>query len=229
VLAPDHPWIKEHPEWFDWRPDGTIKFAENPPKKYEDIVNVHFYREALPALWYALRDVVLFWVGQGREDLPRRQPAHQAVPVLGVADPRGQRPAPGRDLPGRGLHPAEGDEALAKLGFTQSYSYFTWRNTKYELTEYLTELTQGRAKDYMRPNFFANTPDINPVYLQTGGRAGFRVRPGGDALGALRPLLRLRALRGDAGAGQGGVSRQREVPDQAWDWDRPGTSATTSG
>ena len=89
--SPDHPWIKDHPEWFDWRPDGTIKFAENPPKKYEDIVNVHFYREAFPSIWHALRDVVLFWVGAWRSDLPRRQPAHQAIPVLGVADPRGAR------------------------------------------------------------------------------------------------------------------------------------------
>ncbi len=84
--SPDHPWIKEHPEWFDWRPDGTIKYAENPPKKYEDIVNVHFYRDAFPSLWYALRDVVAVLGRARRADLPRRQPAHQAVPVLGVDD-----------------------------------------------------------------------------------------------------------------------------------------------
>ena len=87
--SPDHPWIKEHPEWFDWLPDGSIRYAENPPKKYEDIVNVHFYGDAFPSLWLALRDVVLFWVEPRRQDLPRRQPAHQAVSVLAVADPRG--------------------------------------------------------------------------------------------------------------------------------------------
>ncbi len=174
--APDHPWIKEHPEWFDWRPDGTIKFAENPPKKYEDIVNVHFYREALPAIWYELRDTVLFWVDQGvkifRVDNPHTKPfpfwewlirevndRHPDVIFLAEAFTRPKVMA-----------------RLAKLGYQQSYSYFTWRNTKHELTEYLTELTQGPARDYMRPNFFANTPDINPVYLQTGGRAGFQVR-----------------------------------------------------
>ena len=109
--SPDHPWIKEHPEWFDWRPDGTIKYAENPPKKYEDIVNVHFYRQALPvALVRAARRRAVLG-GARREDLPRRQPAHQAVPVLGMDDPRGAGPLSRRDLPRRGLHPAEGDEA----------------------------------------------------------------------------------------------------------------------
>ena len=174
--APDHPWIKEHPEWFDWRPDGTIKYAENPPKKYEDIVNVHFYREALPSIWYALRDIVLFWVDQGvktfRVDNPHTKPVpfwewmirevldrHPDVVFLAEAF---TRPKMMRQL--------------AKVGFTQSYSYFTWRNTKQELMEYLTELTQDEPKEYMRPNFFANTPDINPVYLQTSGRAGFQVR-----------------------------------------------------
>jgi hypothetical protein len=113
---------------------------------------------------------------QGRQDLSRRQPAHQAGAVLGVDDPRGAGPPPGRHFPVGGVHPAEDDAPLAKVGFTQSYSYFTWRNHKAELIEYLTELTRPESRLYMRPNFFANTPDINPVYLQTGGRAGFQVR-----------------------------------------------------
>ena len=104
--SPDHPWIKEHPEWFDWRPDGTIKYAENPPKKYEDIVNFHFYREAIPAIWLAMRDMFLHWCAHGVKHLPRRQPAHQALPVLGMGDRRGPGEAPRRDLPRRGLHPA---------------------------------------------------------------------------------------------------------------------------
>ena len=105
---------------------------------------------------------------------------------------------------------------LAKVGFTQSYSYFTWRNTKAELTEYLTELTTTECRDYMRPNFFVNTPDINPIFLQTSGRAGFRTRLvlAATPRRQLRHLQRLRALRGDAGAGQGGVSQLREVRDQ---------------
>jgi starch synthase (maltosyl-transferring) len=174
--APDHPWIKEHPEWFDWRPDGTIRYAENPPKKYEDIVNVHFYRDALPSIWFALRDVVLFWIGHGvrifRVDNPHTKPVpfwewmirevldrHPEVIFLSEAFTRPKMM-----------------KQLAKVGFTQSYSYFTWRNTKSELIEYLVELTAGEPKEYLRPNFFANTPDINPIYLQTSGRAGFQAR-----------------------------------------------------
>ncbi len=174
--SPDHPWIKEHPEWFDWRADGTIKFAENPPKKYEDIVNVHFYREAFPSLWLALRDVILFWVNKGvkifRVDNPHTKPfpfwewlirsvqdRHPEVLFLSEAF---TRPKPMK--------------LLAKLGFTQSYTYFTWRDTKPELTDYLTELTQGETPEFFRPNFFVNTPDINPTYLQTSGRPGFQAR-----------------------------------------------------
>lgn len=174
--SPDHPWIKEHPEWFDWRPDGTVKFAENPPKKYEDIVNVHFYRDAIPDLWFALRDVVLHWIEHGvkifRVDNPHTKPfpfwewmiediriEHPDVIFLAEAF---TRPKVMR--------------RLAKVGFSQSYSYFTWRNTKAELTEYLEELTQEESRHYMRPNFFANTPDINPVFLQHSGRPGFRTR-----------------------------------------------------
>lgn len=174
--SPDHPWLKQHPEWFDWRPDGTIKYAENPPKKYEDIVNVHFYRDAIPSLWLALRDIVLFWIGHGvkifRVDNPHTKPLPFWEWMIGEV---------------RAMHPeviflAEAFtrpkmmKRLAKVGFTQSYSYFTWRETKSELTEYLTELTTGDMPDIMQPNFFANTPDINPVFLQTGGRAGHRIR-----------------------------------------------------
>ncbi len=174
--SPDHPWIKDNPAWFDWRPDGSIKFAENPPKKYEDIVNVHFYREALPSIWLALRDVVLFWVSHGvkifRVDNPHTKPlpfwewmigevraAHPEVLFLAEAFTRPKMM-----------------KRLAKVGFTQSYSYFTWRTTKAELSEYLTELTAGDMPYVMRPNFFVNTPDINPVPLQDGKRAGYRTR-----------------------------------------------------
>src|SRR5690606_7022090 len=158
------------------RPDGTIKFAENPPKKYEDIVNVHFYRDAFPGLWFALRDVVLFWVARGvrifRVDNPHTKPFPFWEWLIGEV--RAQHP----DV----IFLAEAFTRpkvmarLAKLGFSQSYSYFTWRNTKTELEEYLVELTQGPNLQTMRPNFFVNTPDINPRYLQTSGRPGFRTR-----------------------------------------------------
>ena len=174
--SPDHPWIREHPEWFDWRPDGTIKFAENPPKKYEDIVNVHFYREAIPGLWFALRDIVLFWIGQGvtifRVDNPHTKP----FPFWEwmIAEVRARHPE--TIFLSEAFTRPKVMKRLAKVGFNQSYTYFTWRNTKEELTEYLTELTQDECRHTMRPNFFANTPDINPRFLQTSGRPGFRTR-----------------------------------------------------
>jgi starch synthase (maltosyl-transferring) len=175
--SPDHPWLKEHPGWFAWRPDGSMKYAENPPKKYEDIVNVDFYATAaIPSLWLALRDVVAFWIAQGvrifRVDNPHTKPLPFWEWLIG-------------DI--RALHPdvlflAEAFTRpklmyrLAKLGFTQSYTYFTWRNTKAELTEYLTELTTTEAREFFRPHFFVNTPDINPYFLQTSGRTGFLIR-----------------------------------------------------
>jgi len=175
--SPDHPWLKDHPDWFAWRPDGSMKYAENPPKRYEDIVNVDFYAKgAKPALWLALRDVVLFWVKQGvrlfRVDNPHTKP----FPFWEwlIADVRGRHP----DV----LFLAEAFtrprimEHLAKLGFSQSYTYFTWRNTKRELTDYFTELNQTPVADYFRPHCFVNTPDINPTYLHTSGRPGFLVR-----------------------------------------------------
>jgi starch synthase (maltosyl-transferring) len=174
--SPDHPWIKDHPEWFDWRPDGTIKYAENPPKKYEDIVNVHFYGQALPDLWYALRDVVLFWINHGvtifRVDNPHTKPFPFWEWMIGEVKAR----HPEVIFLSEAFTRPKVMKRLAKLGFSQSYSYFTWRNTKSELQTYLTELTTETCRHYMRPNFFANTPDINPYYLQENGRPGFQVR-----------------------------------------------------
>jgi starch synthase (maltosyl-transferring) len=171
----DHPWIKEHPEWFDWRADGSIKFAENPPKKYEDIVNPNFY-SGLPKLWLALRDVVLFWIEQGvkifRVDNPHTKPVPFWEWMIGEVRAR----HPEVIFLAEAFTRPKMMRRLAKAGFSQSYTYFTWRNTKRELTEYLTELTQTEMKEYFRPNFFANTPDINPVILQTGGRPAFMIR-----------------------------------------------------
>ena len=175
--SPDHPWLREHPDWFRWRPDGSLRYAENPPKKYEDIVNPDFYAEAaMPALWFALRDAVQFWVDQGvrifRVDNPHTKP----LPFWHwmIADIRGRRPEV--------IFLAEAFTRpklmyrLAKVGFSQSYTYFTWRNTKPEIIEYLTELNAPPVRDFFRPNFFVNTPDINPPFLQTSGRPGFLIR-----------------------------------------------------
>lgn len=175
--SPDHPWLQEHPGWFAWRPDGSLRYAENPPKKYEDIVNVDFYAEdAIPDLWQALRDVVLFWAAQGVRAFRVDNPHTKPFPFWEwlIATVRGRYP----DV----LFLSEAFTRpkpmyrLAKLGFSQSYTYFTWRHGKQEFTDYLTELTQSPVAEYFRPHFFVNTPDINPHFLQQAGRPGFLIR-----------------------------------------------------
>jgi len=175
--SPDHPWLREHPEWFDWRPDGTIKYAENPPKKYQDIVNVDFYRPgSVPSLWSALRDVVLFWAEEGvrlfRVDNPHTKP----LPFWEwlIADIRARHPD--TIFLSEAFTRPKMMYRLAKIGFGQSYTYFTWRNEKREIEAYLTELTTTAPKAFFRPHFFVNTPDINPPFLQTGGRAAHLIR-----------------------------------------------------
>jgi starch synthase (maltosyl-transferring) len=172
--SPDHPWLKEHPEWFFRRPDGTLKYAENPPKRYQDIYNADFGSEDWRGLWQALHDVVLHWVGCGitvfRVDNPHTKPVafwewligevrreHPEVIFLSEAF---TRPAP--------------MTTLAKAGFAQSYTYFTWKNTRWELLEFLGQLLDWR--EFYRPNCFANTPDILHEYLQAGGRPAFEAR-----------------------------------------------------
>ena len=174
--APDHPWVREHPEWFRFRPDGTIKYAENPPKKYEDIVNVDFDNPDGKGLWTELRDTVLFWIGQGvrtfRVDNPHTKPLAFWEWLIREVKTR----CPEAIFLAEAFTRPKMMRALAKCGFTQSYTYFTWRNTKWELTDYLTELTGYPARGFFRPNFFTNTPDILPVFLQEGGRPAFRIR-----------------------------------------------------
>ena len=175
--SPDHPWLKSHPDWFTWRPDGTIRYAENPPKKYQDIVNVDFYAGgAVPKLWLALRDVVMFWVNEGVKVFRVDNPHTKPMPFWEwlIADVRG-RDASVIFLAEAFTRPKP-MYRLAKVGFSQSYSYFTWRHTKQEFTDYLTELSQEAPKDFFRPHFFVNTPDINPYFLQRSGRAGFVLR-----------------------------------------------------
>jgi starch synthase (maltosyl-transferring) len=174
--SPDHPWLREHPEWFNRRPDGTLKYAENPPKRYQDIYNLNFESGSWRELWDAIREVVLFWVGHGvkifRVDNPHTKPiafwewlvrdvqaAHPDTIFLAEAFTRPAVMA-----------------TLAKAGFSQSYTYFTWRNAKAGLQEYVTQLTGSEMLEFFRPNFFANTPDILHAYLQAGGRPAFEAR-----------------------------------------------------
>ncbi|MFP5424859.1 MAG: alpha-1,4-glucan--maltose-1-phosphate maltosyltransferase [Gammaproteobacteria bacterium] len=173
----DHPWLIEHPGWFSWRPDGSIRYAENPPKKYQDIVNVDFYTaEAVPSLWLALRDVVVGWVEEGVKTFRVDNPHTKPLPFWQwlIANVRSQHPEV-IFLAEAFTKPAM-MARLGKVGYAQSYTYFTWRNTKQELREYFEELNQPPWSQCYRPNFFVNTPDINPFFLQTSGRAGFLIR-----------------------------------------------------
>ncbi|MGE3856603.1 MAG: alpha-1,4-glucan--maltose-1-phosphate maltosyltransferase [Dehalococcoidia bacterium] len=174
--SPDHPWVREHPEWFRHRPDGSIKYAENPPKRYEDVYPLDFDTPDWRALWTALLEVFRFWMAHGvtifRVDNPHTKP----FPFWEWLIAEVKRERPEAMFLAEAFTRPKRMQALAKLGFDQSYTYFTWRNTKQELTEYFTELSTPPVADFLRPNLFANTPDILHEYLQVGGRPAFLVR-----------------------------------------------------
>jgi starch synthase (maltosyl-transferring) len=174
--APDHPWVKQHPQWFKWRPDGTVQYAENPPKKYQDILPIYWETEDYKNLWQECLDILMYWIDCGiqifRVDNPHTKPyyfwnwvitevkkKHPDVLFLAEAFTRPKI-----------MH------QLAKQGYTQSYTYFTWRDNKHELIQYMEELTKTDQKEYMRPNFWPNTPDINPYHLQGANEAKFMQR-----------------------------------------------------
>jgi starch synthase (maltosyl-transferring) len=174
--SPDHPYVKEHPEWFRWRPDNTVQYAENPPKKYEDIYPFEFETENWQELWRELKDIVLFWIERGirifRVDNPHTKPFsfwEWLITDIKVS-------YPDVILLSEAFTRPKVMYRLAKLGFTQSYTYFAWRNTKWELTQYFTELTQTEVREYFQPNLWPNTPDILTEYLQFGGRSAFMTR-----------------------------------------------------
>lgn len=174
--SPDHPHVAQHPEWFRWRPDGTVQFAENPPKKYEDILPLNFESDRWRELWEELRSVVLFWIDQGirifRVDNPHTKPLAFWQWLIGGI----RRDHPDVIFLAEAFTRPKVMQYLAKIGFNQSYTYFTWRNTKWELEQYIRELTQTEVGEYLRPNFWPNTPDILPQYLQFGGRPAFIIR-----------------------------------------------------
>ena len=222
--APDHPWIKEHPDWFVFRPDGTIKYAENPPKKYQDIVNVNFYGGHQEELWNELLSVVLFWMEQGvkifRVDNPHTKPVPFWEWVIGEVRARD----PEVIFLAEAFTRPPMLQMLAKVGFSQSYTYFTWRNFKGELTDYLTELTQTPVKEYLRPNFFTNTPDINPPYLQTGGRPAHMIRLALAAtLSSVYGIYNgFELCEATPIPGKEEYLNSEKYDYKVWDWDRPG-------
>jgi len=174
--SPDHPYVKDHPDWFYKRPDGTIKYAENPPKKYEDIYPLNFRCENWRDLWAEMKSIVLFWAEHGvrifRVDNPHTKPvAFWEYLITGV-----RQKYPDTIFLSEAFTRPKMMKALAKAGFNQSYTYFTWRNSKRELIEYFVELTQTEMSEYFRPNLWPNTPDILPFVLQDGGRPGFMIR-----------------------------------------------------
>jgi len=174
--SPDHPWCKQHPEWFFVRPDGSIRYAENPPKKYEDIYPINFWCADREGLWNACRDLLLFWIQHGvkifRVDNPHTKPLSFWEWVLREVNDR----HPDVIFLSESFTRPNRMKTLGKLGFNQSYTYFTWKNSAWELKDYVNELTHSEMVEYFRPNFFANTPDILHEYLVAGGRPAFRIR-----------------------------------------------------
>lgn len=223
--SPDHPYMKSHPDWFKWRPDGTVQYAENPPKKYEDIVPFNFDTHDKDGLWKELRSIFEFWIDQGvkifRVDNPHTKPfrfwdwclasirqEHPDVIFLSEAFTRPKIMY-----------------RLAKGGFTQSYTYFTWRNSKHEFIDYLTELTQTEIAEYFRPNFWPNTPDILAEHLQVGGRPAFAMRAVMAAMlssnyGIYGPAFELCINTPVQGKEEYLDSEKYEI--KRWNWDQPG-------
>jgi starch synthase (maltosyl-transferring) len=222
-VSPDHPYVERHPDWFYIRPDGTIKYAENPPKKYQDIYPLNFYGESWEEQWEEWKSVILFWVEQGvktfRVDNPHTKPVQFWQWMIRDV----QREHPDVIFLSEAFTRPKMMRMLAKAGFTQSYTYFTWRNFKGELQEYFAELTQGPMRDYFRGNLFANTPDINPEFLQKGGRPAFMIRAVLAAtLSSVYGIYSgFELCEGTPLPGKEEYLDSEKYEIKAWDWDRP--------
>ncbi len=222
--SPDHPWIKSNPAWFRFRPDGTIKYAENPPKKYQDIVNVDFYTEDQEGLWKEILHSVLFWVDLGVKIFRVDNPHTKPVPFWEWLIREIRRDHPDVIFLAEAFTRPPMMRMLAKVGYSQSYTYFTWRNFKQEITEYLTELTQSPVAEYMRPNFFPTTPDILPEFLQNGGRPAFVTRfVLAATLSSVYGIYNGYELCENAAIpGKEEYLHSEKYDYKVWDWDRPG-------
>lgn len=223
--SPDHPYVREHPEWFKWRPDGTVQYAENPPKKYEDVLPLNFETENWRELWEELKSIVVFWIEKGvrifRVDNPHTKPFRFWKWLIEEI----KRDYPDVIFLSEAFTRPKVMYHLAKAGFTQSYTYFTWRNTKREFIEYLTELTQTEVREYFRPNFWPNTPDILPEHLQFGGRPAFMMRlvlaaTLSSNYGIYGPVFELCVSEALPGKEEYLNSEKYEI--RYWDWDQPG-------
>jgi starch synthase (maltosyl-transferring) len=174
--SPDHPYVKAHPKWFKWRPDGTVQYAENPPKKYQDILPINFENDDWQNLWKELKSILDYWCEQGIRIFRVDNPHTKSFNFWEWCIAEVQKKYPGTIFLSEAFTKPKVMKQLAKLGYTQSYTYFVWRSTKHEITEYVNELTQTDMKDYFRPNFWPNTHDINPYYLQSGDENSFITR-----------------------------------------------------
>jgi len=174
--APDHPWVKQHPEWFKWRPDGTVQYAENPPKKYQDILPIYFETTDYKNLWDECLDILVYWIECGinvfRVDNPHTKPYYFWNWIITEV----KKKYPDVLFLAEAFTRPKVMEQLAKQGYTQSYTYFTWRNSKHELIEYMNDLTQTDLREYFKPNFWPNTPDINPFHLQGANESKYMQR-----------------------------------------------------
>lgn len=224
--TPDHPYVREHPEWFRKRPDGTIQYAENPPKKYQDIFPINFETEAWQELWEELKSIVLFWIDKGVRIFRVDNPHTKAFPFWEWMIGEVKKEYPEVIFLSEAFTRPKVMYRLAKIGFTQSYTYFTWRNTKQEFIEYLTELTQTDVGEYFRPNFWPNTPDILPEHLQYGGKPAFMMRlvlaaTLSSNYGIYGPAFELCVNEALPGREEYLDSEKYEI--KHWNWNQPGS------
>jgi starch synthase (maltosyl-transferring) len=222
--SPDHPWAREHPEWFSVRPDGTIRYAENPPKKYQDIYPLNFDTPAWRELWQEMRRILIFWVEQGVKTFRVDNPHTKSMAFWEWVIASVQAEHPDVIFLSEAFTRPKVMKLLAKAGFTQSYTYFTWRNFKRELEEYFTELTQSEMKEYYRGNLFPNTHDILPFILQEGGRPAFKMR---FALAATLSSVygiysSYELCENTPVPGREEYLNSEKYEYKVWDWDRPG-------
>jgi len=221
--SPDHPYVKEHPKWFTWRPDGTVQYAENPPKKYQDILPVNFENDDWQNLWEELKSILDYWCEQGVRIFRVDNPHTKAFDFWEWCIAEVQKKYPGTIFLSEAFTKPKVMMELAKIGYTQSYTYYVWRTSKHELIEYMTELTQSEMKDYFRPNFWPNTHDINPYMLQSGNEAAFIFRYFMAATlssnyGIFGPVYEL--MYHDAYPGKEEYLNSEKYEVRYWDWEK---------